>query len=102
MISDKRERNCIGHTMSERLFESDKKTPLRLLVIRNGMPTLYLFLFSVFGNVENYSQFAHKRNNLRVTAAYKRQRKPGWRNASRNDQCVYGNLNYKSRGYAQT
>ena len=38
MISDKRERNRIGYTMSERLFESDKKPPLRLFVIRNGMP----------------------------------------------------------------
>ena len=27
--------------MSERLFESDKKPPLRLLVIRNGMPKHY-------------------------------------------------------------
>ena len=38
MISDKRERNCIRHTMSERLAERGKKPPLRLLVIRNGMP----------------------------------------------------------------
>ena len=38
MISDKRERNCIRHTMSERLAESVKKPPLRLLVMKNGMP----------------------------------------------------------------
>ena len=52
MISDKRERNCIGHTMSERLAESNKKPPLRLLVIRNGMPNDILIL------PQNYRQAA--------------------------------------------
>ena len=47
MISDKRERNCIKHTMSERLAESSKKPPLRLLVMKNGMPHDYSKIWHV-------------------------------------------------------
>ena len=37
--------------MSERLFESDKKPPLRLLLIRNGMPMKSYIVFSdIHGN----------------------------------------------------
>ena len=37
--------------MSERLAESDKKPPLRLLVIRNGMPSVFHFETRVYEHI---------------------------------------------------